>query len=140
MFDDTEYWCNIWRKTELCFQKWHEEFSKFSSKRVWKSKNWDFNGIFLSKVENLWAQNLQGSLKRIWLVSSKLTWGIWQILTGALENPKNLHFNRRLLTKVCNVWAKKKCRGVMFDGTEVGVKFEGNWLVLSKNFYLLAEK
>ena len=140
MFDDTEYWCNIWRKTELCFQKWHEEFSKFSSKRVWKSKNWDFNGIFLSKVENLWAQNLQGSLKRIWFVSSKLTWGIWQILTGALENPKNLHFNRLLLTKVCNVWAKKKYRGVMFEGTEVGVKFEGNWLVLSKNFCLVAEK
>ena len=30
MFDDTEYWCKIWRKTDLCFIKWHEEFSKFS--------------------------------------------------------------------------------------------------------------
>ena len=27
IFDSTEYWCNIWRKTDLCFQKWHEEFS-----------------------------------------------------------------------------------------------------------------
>ena len=22
---------------------------------TWKSKNWDFDGIFLSKVENVWA-------------------------------------------------------------------------------------
>ena len=28
----------------------------------------------------------------------------------------------------------------MFDGTKVDVKFEGNWLVLSKNFCLMAEK
>ena len=27
-----------------------------------------------------------------WLVSSKLTWGISQILTLALKNLKNLHF------------------------------------------------
>ena len=30
----------------------------------------------------------------------------------------------------------KKYRGVMFDGTEADAKFEGNWLVLSKNFRL----
>ena len=28
----------------------------------------------------------------------------------------------------------------MFDGTEVDAKFEGNWLVLSKNFRLITEK
>ena len=55
MFDGTEYWCKIWRKTDSCFQKWHEEFSKFSPEHVWKSKNWDFDGILLSKVENVWA-------------------------------------------------------------------------------------
>ena len=30
MFDGTEDWCQIWRKTDLCFQKWHIEFGKFS--------------------------------------------------------------------------------------------------------------
>ena len=30
MFDSTEDWCKIWRKTDLCFLKWHEEFGKFS--------------------------------------------------------------------------------------------------------------
>ena len=34
MFDSTEYWRKIWRKTNLCFQKWHEEFSKFSPEHV----------------------------------------------------------------------------------------------------------
>ena len=52
-----------------------------------KSQNRHFDGILLSKVENVWASNLQGSyvswqwrmmqnLKRNWLVISKLTWGI----------------------------------------------------------------
>ena len=30
IFDDTEYWCKIWTKTDLCFQKWREQFRKFS--------------------------------------------------------------------------------------------------------------
>ena len=30
MFDSTEDWCKIWRKSDLCFLKWHEEFDKFS--------------------------------------------------------------------------------------------------------------
>ena len=96
---------------------------------TWKSQKWDFDGILSSKVENVWAKNLPGSyvswpwrimqkLKRNWLVNSKLTWGIWRILIWALENLKNLHFNELLLTKVYNVWAKKKYRRVMFDGTD----------------------
>ena len=53
MFDGTEYWCQIWKKTDLCFQKSHDEFNKFSPEHVRKSKNWDFDGILLSKVENV---------------------------------------------------------------------------------------
>ena len=55
MFDGFEYWCNIWMKTDLCFQKWHEECSKFSPEHVEKSNNCDFDGVVLSKVENVWA-------------------------------------------------------------------------------------
>ena len=51
MFGSTEYWCNNWRKTDLYFQKWYEEFSKLSPEYIWKSKNWKFDGILLSKVE-----------------------------------------------------------------------------------------
>ena len=54
MFDGTEYWCKIWNKTDFCFQKWHEEFSKFSAEHL-NSQNWGFDGILLSNVENVWA-------------------------------------------------------------------------------------
>ena len=56
------------------------------------------------------------NLKRNWLVVSKLTWGIWRILTRALKSLKNLHFNRLLLNKVYNVWAKKST-GELFHDT-----------------------
>ena len=47
------------------------------------------------------------NLKRKWLVVSKLTKGILQFFTPALDNLKKLHFNGLLLKKVYNVWAKK---------------------------------
>ena len=54
-------------------------------------------------------------MKRNWLLSSKLIWGIWRILIEALKN-LNLHFTWLPLTKVY-VWAKKY-RGVTFDSNE----------------------
>ena len=54
-----------------------------------------------------WQWRMMQNLKRNLLVSSKLTWGIWRILTRALKNLKNLHFNGLLLNKVHNLWAKK---------------------------------
>ena len=59
--------------------------------------------------------------KRNWLVSSKLTWEIWRILIRALENLKNLLFNRLSLTKVYNVWVKRVL-GSMFDDAEYWCK------------------
>ena len=47
------------------------------------------------------------NLERNWLVNSRLTWGIWQILTWALESLKKFHFNRLFLSKLCIVWANK---------------------------------
>ena len=37
-FDGTESWYKIWRKTDLCFQKWDEEFGKFSPEHLKVSK------------------------------------------------------------------------------------------------------
>ena len=56
IFDGTEYWCKIWRKTDFYFyfEKWHEEFGKFPPEHL-KAQNLDFDGILLSKVENVWA-------------------------------------------------------------------------------------
>ena len=40
------------KKTDLQFEKWHEEFGKFSPEHL-KVSNWDFDGILLFKVENV---------------------------------------------------------------------------------------
>ena len=79
------------------------------------------------------------NLKRNWLVSSKLTSGIWQIVTWALVNLKNLHFNGLLLTKVYNVWAKKVQRSYVWWHWRLMQNLKENWLAPSKNFCLQAE-
>ena len=38
MFDGTEDWSKIWRKTDFCIQKWHEEFGKFPPEHLKVSK------------------------------------------------------------------------------------------------------
>ena len=107
---------------------------------TWKSQNWDFDGILLSKVQNVPASNLQGSylsrqgkkmqnLKRNWLVVSKLIWGFWWILTRALENLKSLHFNGLPLTKV---YDGRNC-GLCLMELNIGVKLEGKVTCAFKN-------
>ena len=34
IFHNTEGWCKIWRKIDLWFGKWHEEYSKFSPEHL----------------------------------------------------------------------------------------------------------
>ena len=85
----------------------------FTEKSTRKCQNWNFDKILLSKVENVWASNLQWiyvswkwkvtqKLKRNWLVILKLTWTS-QILNLALKKSKNW----LLVTKVYIVWATK---------------------------------
>ena len=53
-FHDTRVWRKIWRKTDLWFGKWHEEFGKFSPEHA-KCSKLGFHWILLYKVENEWA-------------------------------------------------------------------------------------
>ena len=66
-------------------------------------------------------------------ISSKLTWRIWQILTQALRNLKNLHFNGLLLTRVY-VWELKKKvqRSYLWLHWILLQNLKENWPVLSK--------
>ena len=65
------------------------------------------------------------NLKRTCLASSKLTQGISQILTRALEKLKTLHFIGLLLTKVYNVWAEKSAEELCLIPLKTDAKFEG---------------
>ena len=117
IFHDTEEWCKIWRKTDLWFGKWHEKYRKFSQEQLEVSKlaYWcdpliqSRKSVSLESTEKLCVMTMKNdaNLKRNWLVILKLTWGIWWILTRALESLKNFHFNALLLSKVYIVWAKK---------------------------------
>ena len=62
-------------------------------------KNLHFDYFLLCKLFNVWPKKLQRShlswhwkvkqnLKKNWLVVWKMTWGIWQIFTKALESVK----------------------------------------------------
>ena len=64
------------------------------------------------------------NLKWNGLVISKLTWKIWHILTQALENLKDLHFNRLLLTKAYNLWAKKDIEELCLMALKIDEKSE----------------
>ena len=54
IFHDTENWCKIWRKTDLWFWKWHEEYGKYSTEH-----------LKVSKLE-LWWDPLIQSRKCVW--------------------------------------------------------------------------
>ena len=75
--------------------------------------------------------------RRNWLTVSKLTWGIWQILTQALENLKNVHFNGLFLIKVYNVWAKEVQRSYIWWHWRLMQILKEHWFVLSKMTWII---
>ena len=52
-FHDTQESCKIWRKTDLWFGNDMRDLANFYQSTR-KSQNWNFDGILLSKVENVW--------------------------------------------------------------------------------------
>ena len=100
---ETKEGYKIWSGINLLFQYWHKEFDKFWGEHSKVSIKFHFNGLLLNKVYIAWAKKVQRSylswhwrviqnLERNWLVVWKLTWGISQILTWALESLNNFHF------------------------------------------------
>ena len=118
-------------KLNCCLENDMKNFENFHLSTR-KCQNWNFDKILLSKVENVWALNLQWryvswqwgmiqKLNRNWLVDIKLTW-ISQNLTRRLGKSKKIFFNWLLLTKV-SIAELQKNRGVIFYDNEVLCKF-----------------
>ena len=95
-FHDTEDWCKTWGQIDLSFQNWHEEFVIFWSGPLESLTIFTIMVSFLSKLyivcstkvqrSNLsWHWRLMENMERNWLVISKLTWGIYQILTWSTQ-------------------------------------------------------
>ena len=91
----------IWRRTNLWFGKWHEAFGKFLPEH-WKVSKFGLSidpflegrkCMSLKFTGELCVITMRNDTKVYWslLVSSNVTWGIWQILTRAIKNFKDLH-------------------------------------------------
>ena len=108
----------------MSFQNWHKEFDKF-----WPDHS-NVSNIF-TLIISFWAKYIFFGIKKyrgvifheakegykIWRLIDLLfqNWQrIWQILTGALESLKNIHFNGLILSKVYIVWAKKVQRSYLY--------------------------
>ena len=48
MRHNTEEWCKIWWGTDLCFEKWHEEFGEFWPNSR-KSQHLHFHGLLFDQ-------------------------------------------------------------------------------------------
>ena len=113
----TEEWCKIWRKIDLWFGKWHEEYGKFSPEQLKVSKLaywWDpliqsRKSVSLKSTEKLCVMTMKNDAKFEEELTCyfKIETTLWQNLNWAFECLKNLHFNEILLTKIYNIWAKK---------------------------------
>ena len=133
VFHDTEEWYKIWRKTDLWFGKWHEEYGKFSPEQFKVSKlgYWCDSLIqsrkSMSEVPQrsyvLWQWRMMQNLKRNLLFESFRNWHeefdeFW---------PEHLKVSK-IFILMCSFWAKyilfelKKHRGVIFHETEKGCK------------------
>ena len=86
----------------------------------------------LKSTQELCVMKIMQNLKRNWLVISKLTWGIWWILTQALESLKIVYFNVLLFSKVYIAWDKKVHRSYLSWNWRGIQNFGRNRLAVSK--------
>ena len=93
-----------------------------------KSKNWDFDGILLSKVENVWFWYWQRSFVS-WKWKMKQNYKTnWSVSSKLHEQFDKFWHEHSQISKICTVvgffWTKdimfelKRYRGVMFGSTE----------------------
>ena len=106
---------------------------------TWKCQNWDFDGILLSEVENVWVKNYRGVMCN----GNEEWWKIWRGIDLSFQN-WHKEFDKfwpELLkvTKICILmgcfWPKyamfelKKYREVIFHDT-------GEWCIIRRGIEL----
>ena len=129
IFHDTEESCKIWRKTDLWFGKWHEEFGKFSSEHLKVSKlvfSWDpfvqsIKCMSYKLTEELQVMTLKNGEKS----EEELTCHFKIDIKNLRNFDSRTQCLKNYLTKLYNVWAKKVQRSYVW----LHSRLKENWLV-----------
>ena len=127
-FDGTDSWYKIWRKTDLCFQKWHEEFGKFSPEHLKVSK-W---GLWWDSFIQSWKMYELNIYRGVICYGNEKRCKIWRGTHLSFQNwhedfvefwPEHSEISKMCTLMRC-LWPKyimfelNKYSGVKFGGTE----------------------
>ena len=125
MFDGTQDWYKVWRKTDLCFQKWHEKFDRFSPEHLKVSKlgllwhllvqSWKF--LHLTFTGDLFVMTIKNDTTSGEELTCQFKTDMRNLTNFDRSTQKSqtlLHFTGLLLTKVYNAWAKKVQRSYVW--------------------------
>ena len=83
IFHDTEGWCKTWRKTDLWFGKWHEEYGKYSPERLKVSKL----GLWLYPlIQSRKNMSLKFTLLRVMCYDNEEWCKIWRLFDLSFQN------------------------------------------------------
>ena len=158
--NNTQEWWKIWRGMDLSFQNWHKEFDKFRLGNSKVPKIYTLTGCFWPKYvifelrKYTWVMfDCTQNWYKVWRktglcspCSQKLTWGIWQIFTRALESLQigtlMSSFCLKLKMYELKIYWGVICHGneewcKNWRGTDLPVK---NWHSNLKNFGLSTRK
>ena len=136
MYHDEEEWSKIWREIDVLFQNWHDKFDEF----------WPKHSKICTLMGSFWTKYIMFELENYWEVVfhdteewCKIGWktdawfGKWHEESGRkLKCLKYLHFNKLLLTKVYNVWAKNVQKSYFWRYWRLTKNVKKNLLVISK--------
>ena len=127
IFHDSEKWWKIWRKIDLWFEKWHQEFSKFSPELSKVSKLGLWRSPFVQSrtctglkfTEELCVMTVKNDAK----FEEELTCRFKTDMRN-LANFDSTFKSLKICTLMGSFWTEyilfelKKYRGVIFDGSE----------------------
>ena len=124
MVHDREKWCKLWRGIGLWFEKWPEDFSKFSQEHLKVSKlGFWWNTLIENReamsskfTEELRVMTMNNAAKfgEVMTCCFKIDIRNLKNLIRAHKSIKNLHFNGSFSSNVCNIWAKKVQRSYVW--------------------------
>ena len=144
MCHENEKWCKIWRRIDLSFQNWHEEFDVFWPEHLKVSKNFILMGSFSAKYILLGLKKHRGVIFHETEGGHKISRGIdlFQNWPKEFEKfwPERSKVSK-IFTLMGSFWAKyilfelKKYRGVIFHETEEVYKIWRRIHSLFKNWH-----